>query len=218
MNIGKIYSHVSLDDLKRHQKLSDDDEIRSMIRYIIKEGLYDDKEELKERLIDSCCDYDELDKYDQILQEVIAEYRAEEQTWAKYTDCDILFVIVKEAAKIFPTLYHRFGHYGTPRDVLDCLEHKYPEFKWGEDKGDSTVIYISTDYRDNLHGDSLHLEIFNGYPEDRIKIRDYICDRLEEIKSRFRIIRDASNPGSLDQIKIHNFKWQFRYPPGFFDW
>ena len=214
MDIESIYKDVSLDDLRTAEP-SEDDNIRNYIRHIIQEGLFTDKRQLFDRLDDLEYEF-ESDNYQQIVKDVIAEHRAEERTWAKYTDCDILFVIVKEAGKIFPTLYHNFGSYSRPSDVLDDLGDRYPKFVWGSEKGDSTVIYIHTDYRDGVNNEPLHVEIFNGETEERIKIRDYICDRLEEMK-RYHIIRDKKEEGGLDGIKIHRFKWQFRYPPGFFD-
>jgi hypothetical protein len=219
MDLERIYKNVSLNDLhclKPLKKRGKKKEMKQRMEQIIREGLHDNKERLIDIFDDMSYDYELQDNHELIVKEVIAEYLDEERTWARYTDTDILFVIVKEAAKIFPTLYHNFGQYSRPSDTLDDLEERYPKFVRGEEKGDSTVVYINIDSSDCIDRDPFPVEIFNGEPKERIKIRDYICDRLDEMK-RFTVIRDKKTEGGLHGILIHNFKWQFRYPPGFFN-
>lgn len=237
MDIAQIYGKTTTDDIIKYknqiEKSEEDKEsllhvYRKFLKHLFKRGMFvsmrDMEDEIDSFIESGSYDFSSLNvqTMEQMLQEMIQKQMEKQRKWPQYTDCDILFTVINEASKRFPQLYYLLGNYDRPSDVINTLEDHHPNVSFHEEKLNSAVIlYIHIENLDRYvtkEKNKLYINIFNGHPEERKQIRDFICDKLEKI-GNYRINRDAKTPGSLDRIGISNlnFKWRFRYCDNFFD-
>jgi len=241
MDINKIYEKNTIADIiEDKEKLTNNVEIlyHNFLKRIFKRGLLQNMEDMHWEIgiwLDSMEDameetIEELDEIwdlnaetrECILQNMIQKQKEKQRNWQKFTDCDKLFIIIKEAAKKFPNLFYLFGNsFYRPSDVINTLELKYSyvDFNNASSLLAPVIIYIDTEDLDDYltkEKNKLYLNIFKGDDNERIKIRNFICDELEKTGD-FIINRNAKEPGTLDRIAISNFKWKFRFWDNFFD-